>query len=89
MLGVRLAETPGAPLVYFRVLCSLIALGIVFAGRRNLLRSALLAFTLEATAGILTFVYVDIPFVNAHHTQIGALAVALHNRLEGNAPIVH
>jgi hypothetical protein len=84
MLAVRLAETHGDPLVSLRIACSLAALAVVLAGRRNLLRSAVLAFTLEAVGGIVTFVYVDMPFVNAHHAQIGALAVAIHDRIEGN-----
>ncbi len=84
MLGVRLLETQGDPLVYVRVALSLGALGIVFAGRRNLLRSAVLAFALEATGGILTFIYVDVPFVNAHRTEIGGLALTLQDRLAGD-----
>lgn len=84
MLAVRLAETQGDPLVYGRILCSLLALAIVIAGRRKLLRYALFAFALEAVAAIVTFVYVDIPFVNAHHAQIGAFAVSIHDQIEGN-----
>ncbi len=87
MLALRLAETQGDPLVYLRILCSLAALTIVIIGRRHLLRCALFAFALEAAGGVFTFVYVDIPFVNAHHAQIGALALAIHHRLAGSNPL--
>jgi len=86
MLAVRLAEAHGDPLMWLRATFSLGALAfVVFARRHSLVRRALFAFALEAVGGILTFVYVDVPFVHAHQAQIGSLAVAVDGIVENNA----
>ena len=90
MATVRLWETHGDLAVWLRAGCSLAALGVVLAAhRQSLVRRAMFAFALEATAGAFTFAYVDVPFVHGHQAQIGALAVAMYDRFEGDSPVPH
>jgi hypothetical protein len=83
-VGVRAFEDPASPATFFRIGVSAIAIGFVFLARRqSLLHKATIFFALEALGGIVSFLYIDVPFVVHHQAQIGHLAVSIYASLHG------
>ncbi len=85
--AARIGEIPCHPLIFMRVLASVVAIGFVaFGPAASFGRRALSVVALEALFGIATFALVDVPFVVDHQTQIGSFASALVERLDRIEP---
>jgi purine-cytosine permease-like protein len=79
----RIGEIPGHPFVFVRVLFSVVAIAfLAFGPAASFGRRAISVVALEALFGIVTFAFVDAPFVIDHQTQIASFTTALVERLD-------
>jgi len=89
MLAARTYGMPWSVVGLARAAVSLGALAIMLCAKRhNIARRALLAFALETAGGVVTFAYVDAPFVRAHGGQIAASVAAVYVRATGRNIVV-
>lgn len=81
-IGLRAFEmTPSAPNLV-RLLFSIVTLALVFvAPYRTLVRRAAFALVFEAIVGTTAFAIIDVPLVADHRAQIGAVAIAISERV--------
>jgi hypothetical protein len=80
----RALEDPGNPATFFRMAVSLLAIAfVVLARRQSLLHKATIFFALEALGAVVTFAYIDVPFVVHHQAQIHHFALVLYAGLHG------
>jgi hypothetical protein len=84
LAATRALEDPGNPATLFRMAVSLVAIAfVVLARRQSLLRKATIFFALEAVGGVVSFAYIDVPFVMHHQAQIHHIALLLYAGLHG------
>ncbi len=80
--AARIGEIPEHPLVFVRVLVSILAIGFLTLGpAASFGRRAIALVAIEGVFGIATFAFVDVAFVIDHQPQIGSIAAMLVEQL--------
>ncbi len=83
MVGFRIVEAlNGNPAGWLRIALSSAAIAFFCFAKRSLVRRAFVALALETAGGLLTLVYVDVPFVHDHVAAIASASASAYERVE-------